>query len=125
MTDLESQLIDRGLSAEDVTYVVDLIENRSAEFARSQAARLLHVIFLRVERDSAAGCALRRGLGFSSDASLARAARDFCVSKQYLHDLQLKLEAQLGELSFLAKGAREDDAGRGVTGPSGHGRAHR
>jgi hypothetical protein len=119
MTDLEQALIDRGLPADDVTYIADLVEASQAAIARAQAGQLLHLIFLRVGRDSAAGCALRRALGFSSDTSLARAAREFCVSKQYLHDLQTGLEAQLGPLRF--GGAKPPAAGAppppGSTGP--------
>ena len=103
MTDFEQQLLDRGFSKEDITFIGDLLEDDHAAAARAQAAQLLHRIFLRVGRDSAAGCALRRALGFSSDVSLARAASDFVVTKQYLHDLQGDLEAQLGPLSFVSR----------------------
>jgi hypothetical protein len=120
MTHLEEQLIARGLPEDDVTFVVELVEETNAALARAQAAHLLRLIFLRVERDSAAGCALRRALGFSGGVSLARAAKDFCVTKQYLDSLQAALEEKLGPLSFLAAGAREASATPPpVAGPSG------
>jgi len=102
MTDIEQALTDHGFSSEDVTFIVDLINDRNANEARSQAAQLLHVIFLRVDKDSIAGCALRRALGLSGGVSLARAAKDFCVTKQYLEDLQSELQARVGDLSFRA-----------------------
>lgn len=117
MINIEQQLLDRGISPEDVTFIVDLLEDKTAEAARRQAAHLLTVIFLRVERDSVAGCALRRALGFSGGVSLSRAARDFVVSKQYLEDLQAKLEDQLGDLSFLSRQAREGDPPASPAGP--------
>lgn len=121
MTNLEQQLIDRGITADDVTFIVDLVEADQADLARAQAAHLIQLIFLRVERDSAAGCALRRALGFSSEASLSRAAKEFCCSKQYLHDLQSDLEEKLGSLSFLAGHARAHAAqpDRKNSGPAG------
>jgi hypothetical protein len=124
MTDLEQKLTDRGFSPDDITTIVDVIEEQDAGTARQQAAQLLHLVFIRVGRDSAAGCALRRALGFSGGLSLARAAGDFLVSKQYLEDLQSKLEAQLGDLSFLARQARDTPLPPS-TGPSGGSAGHR
>ena len=100
MTDIEQTLTDRGFSPEDINFVIDLIEDRNGAEARRQAAQLLHVIFLRVEKDSVAGLALRRALGFSGGVSLARAAKDFCVTKQYLEDMQSDLEARLNGLGL-------------------------
>ena len=100
MTELENLLSDRGLADEDVTFIVDYVEHHQAGMAREQAAQLIKLIFLRIGRDSPAGMALRRALGFSGGASLARAAKDFCVSKQYLHDLQSELAKDLGNLAF-------------------------
>ena len=123
MIDLEQRLSDRGFSPEDVTYIVDLFEEDQADEIRRAAARLVCAIFLRVEKDSAAGCALRRALGFSGGVSLSRAAKDFCVSKQYLETLQSEIERQLGqELTFMSRAARhqvvEGSSGRGAAGPS-------
>lgn len=106
METLEQILTERGLAPDDVTFVVDLINERNAEFAQQQAAQLVKLVFLRVEKDSAAGCALRRALGFSGGVSLARAARDFLITKQALECMQAKLESQLGPLSFLSREAR-------------------
>lgn len=111
MTDHEEQLQGLGLDTEQVTAVVDIMERETSRIALAQAAQLLHVIFLRVERDSTYGCALRRALGFSSGESLARAAKAFGVSKQYLHNLQTELEQQLGQdLCFISRQARERPA---------------
>jgi hypothetical protein len=106
MTDLEQQLTERGFGPDDVTYIVDLMEDRQGTAARSQAAQLVRLIFLRVEKDSVAGCALRRALGFSGGVSLSRAAKDFCVTKQYLEDLQSELEGKLGALAFIMREVR-------------------
>ena len=100
MTDIEQTLTDRGFSPDDINFVIDLIEDRNGAAARRQAGQLIHVIFLRVEKDSVAGCALRRALGFSGGVSLARAAKDFCVTKQYLEDLQSDLEGKVSGLSL-------------------------
>lgn len=124
MTELEQALIDRGLDPEDVTFVVDQVEGHNASATLNRAAQFIHLVFLRVGRDSPAGCALRRALGFSSEASLSRAANDFLVSKQYLHDLQCELEAQLGELSF-APTAKKQQPADGRAGPPGRPARHR
>lgn len=108
MNNLEQKLSDQGFSHEDVVLITDIVDERDGETARAQAAEFLHRVFLRVEKDSAAGCALRRALGFSGENSLERAAKDFCVKKQYLHTLHLDLEMKLGELAFLSRAAREE-----------------
>lgn len=108
MNDLEQKLNDQGFSHEDIVLITDLVDERDGETARAQAAEFLHRVFLRVEKDSAAGCALRRALGFSGENSLERAAKDFCVKKQYLHTLHLDLEMKLGDLAFLSRAAREE-----------------
>ncbi len=113
MTDLEHTLLACGLPPSYCDLVVDAVEERNARTVRSQAGHLLHLIFLRIDRDSVAGCALRRALGFSGGISLTRAAKDFCVSKQYLEELQSELEAKLGDLSFLA----QQDRGRAALEP--------
>jgi len=85
----------------------DQLDNNAIDdLARSKAAALLHLVFLRVGRDSTAGCALRRALGFSSAKDLKRAAEAFCVPPSYLDRIQRSLEGQLGDLSFLAKHER-------------------
>jgi hypothetical protein len=126
MTETEQQLSDRGFSADDINFIIDLLDDKTGAAARAHASRLLCLIFLRVEKDSAVGCALRRALGFSNGVSLARAARDFVVSKQYLEDLQARLEEQLGELSFLSRQARDaHPPGQNLPGPPGRSSAHR
>lgn len=79
------------------------------EAALQKAAAFLHLVFLRIGRDSAEGCALRRALGFSSEKSFAKAADDFVVTEEYLGRLHAQLQAKLGDLSFLSKRRRELD----------------
>jgi hypothetical protein len=118
LTALETDLLGRGFTSDQVATVTELVNHREFsdvpnidDITARRAAELIRVIFLRVERDSPAGCALRRALGFSGGVSFARAAADFGVSKQHLHNLQEQIEAQLGhELTFLAKQRRAAEA---------------
>lgn len=119
MTELETLLSERGLSDEDVTFIVDYVEQHHAELARGFASQLLKLVFLRIGRDSPYGMALRRALGFSGGASLARAAKDFCVSKQYLHDLQTEVAKDLGNLAFRpVEAVGEVSPTKKIAGPS-------
>ena len=83
------------------------LEDDAEKQAMERAAQLLYLVFLRVGRDSAAGCALRRALGCSSLESVEQAAEQFGVKPGQLRSLQATLESQLGELSFLSKRERE------------------
>jgi hypothetical protein len=124
MTDLRDAIEAMGYSRVEALEILDVVERNAAaereairvECEIARAAELIRLIFLRVDRDSPAGCALRRALGFSGGASFAKAAKDFGVSKQYLHTLQAELEQKLGPLAFLS--AAERAARHASTGPS-------
>lgn len=94
----EDQLAELGLTPQQIDAVLELIEQRALALATPRAAEFLRRVFLRVDRDSVAGRALSRALGFTDDISLARAAKAFCVSKQYLHVLEDDLRARLAGL---------------------------
>lgn len=89
----------------------DLIETKSREEALPYSAHFLQMVFQRVDRDSVAGRALARGLGFSTAFSLERAAADFGVSRQYLHRLQGEIEMRLGPLNARAAAKTESCLG--------------
>lgn len=94
---IKEKLEDIGLTESQIAEVESLIEENARSEALRYASELLHRMFLRVDRDSVVGRALSRALGFTSDESLARAARAFGVSKQYLHRIQGEVEAKLSE----------------------------
>lgn len=100
MTALEEALRERGFDDSEITDIVEVFEQHQAgaNDGIAPAAEFLRLVFLRVEKDSPVGCALRRALGLSGGASFRRAAADFCVTKQHLHALQTELEAKLGTL---------------------------
>lgn len=102
---IEDELAAMGYGPEQISEIADLVDRELDQRALPRMAEVLHRIFLRVDRDSIAGRALSRALGFTNEQSLERAARDFGVSKQYLHLLEAKLAAQLRGL--------DDQAGRG------------
>lgn len=94
----EEELEDMGLSSEQIACIVALMERRAQSEAVIYAGELIHRVFLRVDRDSVAGRALSRALGFTSDESLARAAKAFGVSKQYLHRIQAEIESKVDDM---------------------------
>lgn len=128
MSDLRDKIEAIGYSRAEAEELLDVFSSHAEqaiqdELVLARAAELIRLIMLRVERDSAAGCALRRALGFSGGASFAKAAKDFGCSKQHLHTLQMRLEGQLGPLAFMSRAER--DARAASTGPSGGGALHR
>ena len=91
---IKENLEDMGLTESQVIAVEQLFEQTCRREALYYASELIHRIFLRVDRDSVVGRALARALGFTNDVSLARAAKAFEVSKQYLHRIQSEIEAK-------------------------------
>lgn len=106
---MDEELEDRGYTPAQIAELTALfeaqLEQALAERALPYAGELLHRIFVRVDRDSVAGRALARALGATNDQSLERAARDFGVSKQYLHRLEQQLRARLHGIA--SDGARQ------------------
>lgn len=114
MNDFSATLAARGFTSQQIGTILEILQDRDPRelsdleaIVSRRTADLIRVIFLRVERDSAAGCALRRALGFSDNRPLSAAAADFGVSKQHLHNLQEEIETKLGtDLTFIARAQR-------------------
>lgn len=96
--DTTEKLEEIGLTPSQVESVNAIIEDQATERALPYAAELLHRIFVRVDRDSVVGRALARALGFTDHHSLERAAKDFGVTKQYLHRMQSEIKTRLAKL---------------------------
>ncbi len=96
---IEEELKKSGFTDRQVAAIIDVVDAELDARALPRMVEVLHRIFLRVDRDSITGRALSRALGFTSDQSLGRAARDFGVSKQYLHKVQSELEIKLRDVA--------------------------
>ncbi len=95
---IEETLHDRGYTPAQVAEITTIVDAAHAELSHDAVKTVLLRVFMRVDRDSVAGRALARALGFTGDQSLARAAKDFGVSKQYLHRLEEEIRLRLGKL---------------------------
>lgn len=95
---IEEQLEAKGYSPEEVREIMMIVDAARTELSRDATSTVLRRILIRLDRDSVAGRALARALGFTSEKSLAGAAEAFGVSKQYLHHLESNLRAQLRDL---------------------------
>lgn len=120
MTD-EQRIIELGLKPEQIDAVLHLLEERARDLATPRAAEFLRRVFLRADRDSVAGRALARALGFTDDISCERAAKAFCVSKQYLNLMENELRQRLAGIEHDEPAAIPSDA----AGPSRESASHR
>ncbi len=96
---IETALTGRGCTPDQIREAVELVGCEVESRAIPRMAEVLHRIFLRLDRDSVAGRALSRALGFTNGQSLGRAARDYGMSKQYLHKLESALAAKLRDVA--------------------------
>lgn len=121
---LEGRLLHRGFTPGQVIEVTDLIEDKTRPAAIAQVAELVSRIMHAVGYDTAAGCALRRALGYSGGLSRRRAARDILIPEQQLQVIQLEIERHVGRsLAFGPPASCPPSPG--VTGPPGEVAAHR
>lgn len=92
---IDDKLLELGYTPEQVAEITALVDASHAELSRDAVATILRRLLVRLDKDSIAGRALARSLGFGSEQSLARAAGEFGVSKQYLHRLESDLRERV------------------------------
>lgn len=96
---------EAGIPESQIEAVEAACEAEWQDEAWRRTQEVVHRIFIRVGSDSVHGRALARALGFGSEVSLDRAARAFCVSKQYLHRVQGEIAAKLPGLAGPVDGS--------------------